>query len=174
MVQDKYKIKIPKRCSAIEKAFAMYVDEIALFSKGQYYEFVEPKPDLKISKHVLFDTVLHYFIDIDRYKNLNGFKDVELANAVKVGAFSTYWLSAKCPIYDIADTSWAPIVNNKFALYAGLTFAEIDPHSASLVHEGRPYKQLMQLLSSKTGTPDSFVPIFEMLKLSCPHQQTAK
>jgi hypothetical protein len=173
MVQDKYKIKIPSRCEAIEKAFAMYVAEIALYSKSQHYEFIDPLPSLKISKHVLFDAILHYFIDIDRYKNLNGFKDAELANSAKVGAFSTYWLSAKCPIYDVSDTKWAPIVNNKFALYAGLTFAEIDPHAASCFSDGRPYKQLMQLLSSKSGTPDSFVPIFEMLKISCPHQVVA-
>lgn len=120
-----------------------------------------------MSQHVLFDAVLHYFLDLSRYKAFNGFQDGELANPVKVGAFTTYWLAIKPPIFDTKCTPWAAVVNNKFALYTGFTLAEIPPHNAAFLAESRPFTQCMQLLSNRVGTSDAFVPIFELFRLQC-------
>ena len=149
----------------------MYKAEIIEFNKGVHYELREISSDpsgLTINQHVLFDAVLHYFLDLNRYKAFNGFTPKDLANNVKVGAFTTYWIAAKSPIFDNNGTSWSSQANSKFALYAGLTLAEIDPHKASLLAESRPYTQCMQLLSNRVGTADGFVPIFELFRLSCP------
>lgn len=172
MIDSATQKKIAFRCEVLEEAFNLYKAEIVEFSKKQHYELADMSADpsgLFLNQHVLFDAVLHYFLDLNRYKAFNGFKDGELANPVKVGAFTTYWLAIKSPIYDTKCTPWSSLVNNKFALYAGFTLAEIRPHDASLIADSRPYIQCMQLLSNRVGTSDGFVPIFELFKLLCPH-----
>lgn len=168
MTDSALKAKIASRCEVLEEAFKLYKAEIVAFNRSQHYEFIDMSSDpsgLEISQHVLFDAVVHYFRDLNRYKTFNGFKNGELANPIKVGAFSTYWLSAKAPIFDTKNSAWAALVNDRFAMYAGLTLADIPAHEASLLADSRPYTQCMQLLSNKVGTPDSFVPIFELFKL---------
>lgn len=165
--------RVISRCGTIEKAFLKYIADIKASRDTLDIDMLAIVPDpsgLAISKHVLFDSVFYYFRDLERYKENNGFKEGERANAIKVGAFSTFWLASKCPIYDTKDSEWAPLVNNKFAIYTGLTLANIDPHAASLLDSSLPYKQLDQVLSNKTCTPDSLVPIFQLLKISCPHK----
>jgi hypothetical protein len=123
---------------------------------------------LRISRKVLFDSVLHYFRDLNRYKQRNGFETGERANAVKVGAFTMYWLCTKRPIYDGHDTDYAAVINDRFAVFAGLIFAEIEPYAATEILDGRPYRMLLQLLADGSATSDGIVPIFELLAHLCP------
>lgn len=166
--------KITTRCKTIEAAFEKFRAQIHHLNHSGDYDILMSNPSpagFHMSQHVLFDAVVHYFRDLNRYKSQNGFSDSDLANPVKVGAFSTYWLSTKCPIYDTSDTKFASIINDHFAIFAGLTFAEIAPHKVSLLLKSKPYTQLKQTLSGRTTTPDSLVPLFELLAGFYPHEK---
>jgi hypothetical protein len=165
--------RISSRCKTIETAFNKFVEDLRIHREKTSFDLLDIVPDpsgLTMNQHVLFDTILYYFRDLDRYKDHNGFGSGERANPIKVGAFSTFWLASKCPIFDNKGTKWAPLINNKFAIYTGLTLANIDPHAASLIDGSLPYKQLDQILSTKTCSSDSLVPIFQLLKILCPHK----
>jgi hypothetical protein len=163
--------KIARRCESIEKAFLKLKNEYVISRKNIQgsdiidLDSVYPNPEgFNISPVVLVDAIHWYFKDIDRYKKNNGFKAKELANPIKVGAFSCFWLASKCPIYDVNDTIMATQINNTFAIYAGFTLADIDPYKAFELDNSLPYKQLDQILSNKTCTSDALVPIFQLFK----------
>jgi hypothetical protein len=166
--------RIKQRCEIIEKAFSMYVNDIRVSRDkmgNHIIDMLDVSPDptgLTMSPYVLYDAVRCYFNDLERYKRSNGFGAEVLANPIKVGAFSAFWLANKCPIYDSKNTGWAPLINSKFAIYAGFTFADIDPDRAGkLGNKSLPLKQLDQILSNRSCTSDSLVPIFQLFKLSC-------
>jgi hypothetical protein len=167
------KNKIESRCNAIVLAFDAFNMQIEPYI-ACYWEFQTSQVTpigLRISPVVLTATVISYLRDLERYKCETGFKPDALANSIKIGAFLTYWLAAKCPIYDTHQTPYAHVVNEDFALFAGMTLAEIDPHQARMICDSRVYKQLQHVLASSNGTPDMLVPIFEMLQTLAPHKK---
>ena len=114
------------------------------------------------------EAVVFYFRDMDRYKREHGFTEDSLANPIKVGAFTTYWLAVKRPIYDTHDEPYAPIVNDDFAIFTGLNMAEIDPHRARMISDGKLYDQVKSLLSAHKASPDSLVPLYGALYQQAP------
>jgi hypothetical protein len=158
-------LRIRDRCEDLERAFDMFTRRLDNYV-SHYYEFQTTQvrcEGLKLSEPLLVDAVSHYFFDIDKYKERHRFSDGNLANWCKVGAFTTYWLATKRPIIDMHCEAYAPMVNDDFALYVGLTMANIDPLSLRMIRDGRVDGQLKSLLSSHTATPDALVPLFELL-----------
>lgn len=165
------KDKIVGRCQTIEDAFLVFSGTLDTYRSTIGYELSPPTlttSGLVLSKPILFDAVLHYFRDLNRYKTRNGFEAGDRANEIKVGAFSMYWLATKRPIFDNKSTDYAPLINDRFAMFAGFSFAKIDPIAASLVLKSRPYHQLSQVLSDNSGSPDALVPLLELFAALCP------
>lgn len=157
--------RVPQRCEALEAAFKLFLRQIDCYV-ACFYEYQTTQVSclgLRLSKTVLFDAVASHFRDLDRYKAQHGFPEGARANAAKVGAFTTFWLAAKRPIFDTYDEPYAAVVNDDFAIFTGLSLAEVDPHQARMFADGRIYGQIKSLLSSHAATSDTLVPLFETL-----------
>jgi hypothetical protein len=162
--------KIVSRCQAIEEVFKRFIQGIHPYI-DHYWEYQTSQVTplgLQLSQPLVLDAMTHHFKDMERYKSLNGFDDSELANSIKVGAFTAYWLASKQPIYDTHQTDYAPVVNRDFALYVGLSMAEIDPLKVKQMRFGSEetalFLQLQQMLACNRASSDALVPIFQLLK----------
>jgi hypothetical protein len=162
--------KIVKRCEMLEKQFNLFLKAIDNYVSC-YYEFQTTQVTcvgLRLSKTILTETAVFYFRDMDRYKREHGFTGDSLANSIKVGAFTTYWLSVKRPIYDTQDEEYASMVNDDFAIFTGLSMAEIDPHSARILSNGALYEQVKSLLSGHKASADALVPLYASMHNQAP------
>jgi hypothetical protein len=157
--------KLVERSNAIIESFEKgFLRAVPVFT-SHFWEFqtchdVDPI-QLRISNPVVIQAVDSYFRDLERYKSANGFAAGELADFRKVGAFITYWLDRFKPIYDMNQSRYAHLVNRDFAIFTGLTFAELSPLKVRKLKDGVMYKQLEQLLGHDQATPDSLVTIYE-------------
>jgi hypothetical protein len=156
------------RCLAIVSAFENDFQRAIPVFTSHFWEF-QTCPDVDqnrfyISKPIVIDAVSSYFRDLDRYKAANGFNEQELADFAKVGAFTTYWLAMSRPVYDTNQSRYAHLVNLDFAIFSGLTFAELSPLTIRRMGDGVIYRQLEQMLKHDAATPDAIVAIYEGLR----------
>jgi hypothetical protein len=162
--QDRTDDEIVERCEFLENAFSLFVENIEPYiAKAYEFQITDASAAaLHLSRPILLDAVRNYFRDIDVYKWRNGFQEGALADNRKIGAFTTFWLSRKRPIYDDRDSSYAPFVNDDFALFTGLVIAEIEPHAARAHCDGKTYQQVVAALADANTTAESLIPIFTL------------
>jgi hypothetical protein len=160
---------IASRCEHLQAAFEIFIDGIEPYI-AKAFEFQvsdATATSLHLSEPVLLDAVRSYYRDIDEYKRRHGFKNGARADNRKIGAFTTFWLARKRPIYDTRNSSYAPFVNDDFALFTGLVIAEVDPHAARVHCDGKTYQQLMAALADCDATAELLIPMFMLLHENC-------
>ncbi len=161
--------EIANRCADLQAAFEKFIEGIEPYI-AKAYEFQisdAVATSLHLSEPVLLDAVRSYYRDIDEYKRRHEFKNGARADNRKIGAFTTFWLARKRPIYDTRNSSYAPFVNDDFALFTGLVIAEVDPHVARVHGDGKTYQQLMAALADCDATAELLIPMFMLLHEKC-------
>jgi hypothetical protein len=163
--------EIAERCDFLQQAFDLFLEEIEPYiAKAYAFQISDARvTDLRLSQPILLDAVKTYFRDIDAYKQRHRFADDSLADNRKIGAFTTFWLARKRPIYDVNNSSYAAFVNDDFALFTGLVAAEVDPHGARAHNDGKTYQQLITALADCEATAEVLIPTFALFQMPPPN-----
>lgn len=114
MIKSDYSYITKKYGEDIDQRIALLVKEYDNFSKATKIK----EGSLSLPIQLLFETVLNYFVDIDRIKPFHG---IDKINKIKIAAYQAYWWVKIKPIqiinYPDID-SWRYLrINEYFALH---------------------------------------------------------
>ncbi len=121
----------------------------------------------QLNEVVLVQVIELYFAHLSGYKEVNAYEHRRI-NHQKIGALSAFWINACCPLYDTRSEPFSAILNTEFALFAGMSIAQIDLVKARSLRDGYPFKALQQSLLTRHATAESLIAVFELLHSQAP------